>query len=91
MKIIFEEDSSNGYTTYSAVVQTVKYKGKMRDELLYATISPSILKEKWCVDWEDEWDKNNPQSRITIEEAKKYILDNYKDHEPEIIGISWED
>lgn len=93
MKISFEIDKTNGFTMYSAISQLVKYKGKMRDELLWATIkAPELENDTFVVEWEDEWNNHlSPRNFLTIEQAKEYVLNNYSTHEPVIMGPSWDE
>lgn len=94
MKISFEIDKTNGFTMYSAISQLVKYKGKVRDELLWATIqvpSPEYPNTKHSVTWEDEWNLKLFRPFDTIEQAKEYVLNNYSTHEPVIMGPSWDE
>ena len=91
MKIIFEKEQDG---SYSAIVQSVKYKGRVRDELLYATIrvpSSEYPNAKHRVTWEDEWNLKLLRAFDTLEEAKTHVLENYKDHEPVILGPSWDE
>lgn len=89
MKISFEIEKTNGFTMYSAISQLVKYKGKMRDELLWASIRhiPEVGHE---VRFEDEWNKPCV-TFYEFEEAKEYVLNNYSTHEPVIMGPSWDE
>jgi hypothetical protein len=90
MKIIFEKEQDG---SYSAIVQSVKYKGKVRDELLYATLVLGMDDKGDCVQvkWEDEWSKTDHKTFKTLELAKAHVLENYKDHEPVVLGPSWDE
>lgn len=94
MKISFEIEKNVKTTSYCAIAQNEKYKGRMRDELLYATLYAGIAEDGYDaiqVKWEDEWNKTDHKIFKTLELAKTHVLENYKDHEPVILGPSWDE
>ncbi len=80
------EDKTNGYLIIFAIVQNEVWKGKVHEELMFAEIIPGVASMKDChqIKWEDDF--FNAVITTSLSEAKKHVLDNYKNHIPHSNG-----